>query len=147
MTTHQIQMSLHLLLFTLLTLCLDSTLAASLNLFLAPSTLNASQNHLHEYHCNSLSSWAGGGPSSPAYKTQDCTRAIRMFEQDVAQSPGKAQWLSLGFPHPVPGYGTPVWTPKRYTSGELLMGHSTTSSCQYFAIDTCGIQVHACSRS
>ena len=129
MTTHHLQRSLRLLLFTFLTLCQDGTLAASLNLLPAPSTLNASQNHPHDYYCNSLPSWTGGGPGSPAYKIQDCNQAIRMFEQDVARSPGKAQWLSLGFPHPVPGYGTPVWTPTRYSSGELLIRHSNFPSC------------------
>ena len=130
MTTHQFTHSLKLLLFTFLTLCLDGTLAASINLLPAPSSLNASHNHPHDYHCNSLPSWTGGGgPGSPAYEIQDCNQAIRMFEQDVARSPGKAQWLSLGFPHPVPGYGTPVWTPKRYISGELLIRRSVFSSC------------------
>ena len=130
MTAHQLKHSFQTLLYIFLTLCLESALAASLNLLPAPSTLNASQNHAHEYHCNSLPSWTDGGPGSPAYKIQDCDRAVRMFEQDVARSPGKAQWLSLGFPHPVPGYGTPVWTPKRYTSGELPMGHSILLSCE-----------------
>lgn len=131
MTTHQLKRSFQLLLFIFLTLCLHGTLAASLNLVPAPSTLNASHNHPHDYHCNSLPSWTGGGPGSSAYKIQDCNQAIRMFEQVVARSPGKAQWLSLGFPHPVPGYGTPVWTPKRYVSGKLLMFRSISPSCDY----------------
>ena len=108
----------HRLLFLkLLTTFLDTAAAAaaSLNLLLAPAVVNTST---HEYHCNNLPSWAGGRRGSPAYEPEDCNRAIRMFEQDVARNPGKAQWLSVGFPHAMPGYGTPVWTPQRYTSGE-----------------------------
>lgn len=108
-----------LLLLTLLAISSDSAAAASLNLLPAPSALNASQNQHHEYYCNSLPSWTGGRPGFPTYQIDDCDQAIGMFEQDVARNPGGAQWLSLGFPHAVPGYGTPVWTPKRYTFGKL----------------------------
>lgn len=145
MMTHQLKRSHQLLLFTFLSLCLDSTRAASLNLVPASPSLNASQNHPHAYHCNSLPSWTGGGPSSPTYKIQDCNQAIRMFEQDVTRHPGQAQWLSLGFPQPVSGYGNPVWTPTRYTSGELLMRHYMAPSCDDTSRLTWGgIQVHAC---
>ena len=104
------------LLLLLLAISSGSAAAASLNLLPA---LNASHNQPHEYYCNSLPSWTGGRPGFPTYQIDDCDQAIAMFEQDVARNPGRAQWLSLGFPHAVPGYGTPVWTPKRYTFGKL----------------------------
>lgn len=121
MTCNQPKQSFQLLLFAFLAFCLNLARAVSLNLLSTPSTLNASHYPPHSYHCNSLPSWTGGSPGSPTYKSEDCNQAIRMFEQDVVRHPGTAQWLSLGFPHTVPGYGAPVWTPKRYTSGELLV--------------------------
>ncbi|KAF6223300.1 hypothetical protein HO133_000142 [Letharia lupina] len=96
--------------------------AASLNLLPAPSTLNASHNHPHEYQCTSLPSWTGGRPGSPTYKIDDCDRAIRAFEQDVARNPGRAQWLSLGFPHTVPGYDVGDVPSKPDISGGGTMG-------------------------
>lgn len=103
------------LLLMLLTVSLDAAVAASVNLL---PLLNATHNGPHEHHCNNLPSWTGGSPGSPAYESEDCDRAIRRFGRDVARNPGRAQWLSLGFPHAVPGYGAPVWTPKRYSSGK-----------------------------
>ena len=91
-----------------------------LNINLPPTSPAAALNtSSHEYHCNNLPTWAGGRPNSPAYyEPGDCKRAIRMFEQDVVRKPGKAQWLSVGFPHAMPGYGPAVWTPRRYIYGE-----------------------------
>ena len=106
------------LLLSLLAIVLHSTLAASLNLLPALPRLNASNTRPHHYHCNILPSWTGGRPRSATSRFGDCDQAIRMFESEVARNPGPAQWLSLGFPYAVPGYGAPVWTPKRYTSGE-----------------------------
>ena len=103
-----------LLLLLLLTMILEPAAAASLNLLPGPPTQSAP----HGYQCNNLPSWTGRRPGAPNYRVEDCNRAIGMFKKDVAQNPGKAQWLSLGFPHMLPGYGLPVWTPKRYTFGE-----------------------------
>ena len=111
-----------LLLMLLVTKRDPAAAAAPLDLLPAPSALNASHEQSHEYHCNDLPSWTGGGPGSPVYQRGDCDQAVRMFEIDVANNPGRAQWLSLGFPHTVPGYGAPVWTPKRYTSGKSPIG-------------------------
>ena len=107
-----------LLLLQLLSVVLNSAAATTLNILPAPSALNASNDQGRTYYCNSLSSWTGGHVEVPTYMIEDCNEAIRMFEQDVARHPGDAQWLSLGFRHRLPGYGTPVWTPKRYTSGK-----------------------------
>lgn len=147
MTLRQRKTRSRLLLFTALTMRLGTAAAAaSLNLLPAPSTLNASHNHPHEYQCTSLPSWTGGSPGSPTYKIDDCDGAIRAFEQDVVRNPGRAQWLSLGFPHTVPGYGTPVWTPKRYTSGEWVVRCSISQSWGGDAsgLTLRGIQVRAC---
>ena len=123
MTSHQKNTRHRLLLLMLLFTKRDSAAAAApLDLLPAPSALNASHEQSHECHCNDLPSWTGRGPGSPVYQRGDCDQAIRMFEKDVANNPGRAQWLSLGFPHTVPGYGEPVWTPKRYTSGKSPIG-------------------------
>ena len=108
-----------LLLFALLSTVLDAGAAGPLQLLTAPTALNGSNDQIHGYHCNNLPSWTGASAGSPTYTAQDCTQAIRLFETDVARNPGQAQWLSLTFLRPLPGYGTPVWTPKRYTSGEF----------------------------
>lgn len=144
MTCNQLKQAFQLLLFTFLALCLNLARAVSLDLLSKPSTLNASYYPPHKYHCNSLPSWTGGHAGSPTYRSEDCNQAIRGFERDVVGNPGTAQWLSLGFPHTVPGYGSPVWTPKRYTSGELLP-LLYTSRFGLASVLTCfGSQVHAC---
>lgn len=108
-----------LLLFALLSAVFNASAAGPLQLLNAPTALNGSNAQTHRYHCNNLPSWTGASAGSPTYTSQDCTQAIRLFETDVARNPGQAQWLSLKFRRPLPGYGNPVWTPKRYTSGEF----------------------------
>lgn len=133
-----------LLLALLITISPSAAASATLNLL---PTLNAS----HEYNCNNLPSWANGRPYSPTYKPQDCTQAMRTFDQDAARNPGKTQWLSLQFPQAVPGYGAPVWTPRRYTSGEILNPSddllASIVGCKVCKFDKEGVQGRACSRS
>ena len=116
-----------LLLFALLSAVLDASPAGPLQLLTAPTALNGSNDQTHRYHCNSLPSWTGASAGSSTYTSQDCAQAIRLFETDVARNPRQAQWLSLKFRRPLPGYGPPVWTPKRYTSGE----YTDSSSIAY----------------
>ena len=119
-----------LLFLLLLSMILGSAAAASLNVLPGPPvTAPPALSAPHGYQCNNLPSWTGGHPGSPTYRRQDCNRAIGMFKEDVASNPGKAQWLSLGFPHMVPGYGLPVWTPKRYTFGESRIPSCRFRSC------------------
>ena len=108
-----------LLLFALLSMVLDAGAAGPLQILTTPTALNGSNDQTQGYHCNNLPSWTGASAGSPSFTSQDCTQAIRLFERDVARNPGQAQWLSLKFRRPLPGYGPPVWTPKRYTSGEF----------------------------
>ena len=113
-----------LLLFAFLSTILDAHAAGPLQILTAPTFLNGSNDQTHGYHCNNLPSWTGASTGSPTYTFQDCTQAIRLFERDVRRNPGEAQWLSLKFRRPLPDYGTPVWTPKRYTSGEFTFSSS-----------------------
>ena len=108
-----------LLLLSLLFTVLDTGAAGPLHILTAPMALNGSNDQIHGYHCNNLPSWTGASAGSPTYTSQDCIQAIHLFETDVGRNPGQAQWLSLKFLRPLPGYGTAVWTPKRYTSGEF----------------------------
>ena len=108
-----------LLLFALLSMVLDAGAAGPLQLLTTLTALNGSNDQTQGYHCNNLPSWTGASAGSPTFFSQDCAQAIRLFERDVARNPGRAQWLSLKFQRPLPGYGPPVWTPKRYTSGEF----------------------------
>ena len=110
-----------LLPFALLAAVLEASAAGPLRLLTAQTALNGSNDQPYSYHCNNLPSWTGAATSpagSPTYTAQDCIQAIHMFETDVGRNPGQAQWLSLKFRRPLPGYGAPVWTPKRYISGE-----------------------------
>ena len=112
-----------LLLFALLSAVLEASAVGPLRLLMAPTALNGSNDQTYSYHCNKLPSWTGATTSpagDPTYSAQDCIQAIRLFETDVGRNPGQAQWLSLKFRRPLPGYGTPVWTPKRYTFGEFI---------------------------
>ena len=113
-----------LLLFAFLSTALGAGAAGPLQILTVPTALNASGDQNHVLHCNNLPSWAGGSAGHKTYTSQDCTQAIRLFETDVARNPGEAQWLSLKFQQPLPGYGAPVWTPKRYTSGEFINSSS-----------------------
>ena len=116
-----------LLLFSLLSTVLEIGAAGPLQIMTAPTALNVSNDQTHGYHCNNLPSWTGTSADVPTYTSQDCIQAIHLFETDVARNPGQAQWLSRKFRRPLPGYGAPVWTPKRYTSGEF--SNSSSIAC------------------
>ena len=100
-------------------LCLLLTLLhiATASPLLPPSPLFPSFNTtISPWHCNRALSWTKR-QSPGGFQVMDCIGAINAFKNDMVKShDADYQWLAVGA-SAVPGWGTPVFMPRRYVSG------------------------------
>ena len=115
-----------MILYVLLTLLRIATASPLLPLLPTSPLFPSFNTTLSPWHCNRAPTWTkpqGGG----GFQVMDCLRAVNAFQKDMLKAhDANYQWLAVGG-SALPGWGTPVFMPRRYVSGMFSLPLSPSS--------------------